>query len=215
MIGGVNQYYPTPPEAALPLLYLFYRRRVTALGDVVDPAAGRGALPLWFAPLGGAWHCYDIDVAHEPALKGLEDVKSVTIGDAMNYVWPHHSHVIANPPYGGELIRFVHRIEEHCRYWKTWGAVLTRASWWGETKRGRVYSPDILLWIEGRISFTADGHSDTSSHCWAIWLPKPSDTTEVEWAPRGKPTVEQQKEHRRMLGIPDNQLELFRESEDE
>ena len=191
------------------MLYWFYRRGVDALGDVVDPAAGMGALPLWLAPLGAHWHVFDIDGRFSAVLEGQAGIKSVSINDSLTRLWPPHSHVVANPPYGRELVRFVHRIEEHCRYWNTLGAVLTRVTWWGEGDRGRVYKPDVLLWIEGRLSFTADGHSDTSSHCWAIWLPEPSDTTVVEWVPRGKPTVEQQKEHKRMLGIPDHQIELF------
>lgn len=215
MIGGVNQYYPTPPEAVLPLLDWFLRRGVTALGDVVDPAAGMGALPLWLAPLGAHWSVYDIDGRFRDTLEGQAGIRSVSINDSLTRLWPPHSHVVANPPYGRELVRFVHRIEEHCRYWHTLGAVLTRVTWWGEGDRGRVYKPDVLLWIEGRLSFTADGHSDTSSHCWAIWLPQPSDTTRIEWTPRGKPTVEQQKEHRAMLGIPDNQIELFQENRDD
>ena len=211
MIGGVNQYYPTPPEAVLPLLYWFYRRRIDALGDVVDPAAGMGALPLWLRPLGAHWHAYDIDARFREPLEEMLGVESVSIYDSLSRLWPPHSHVIANPPYGRELIKFVHRIEEHCRYYHSVGAVLTRVTWWGEGDRGRVYKPDVILWIEGRLSFSADGHSDTSSHCWAIWLPKPSDSTQIEWTPKGKPTVEQQKEHRRMLGIPDSQIELFEE----
>jgi len=214
VIGGVNQYYPTPPEAVLPLLHWFYRRGVDSLGDVVDPAAGMGALPLWLAPLGAHWHGYDIDPRFREALDEMPGVKSVSINDSLSRLWPPNSHVIANPPYGRELLRFVHRIQEHCRYYHSLGAVLTRVTWWGEGDRGAVYSPDVLLWIEGRLSFTADGHSDTSSHCWAIWLPEPSDSTEIEWVPKGKPTVEQQKEHRRMLGIPDHQLELFEEDRD-
>ena len=209
MIGGVNQYYPTPPEAVLPLLHWLLRRGVTALGDVVDPAAGMGALPLWLAPLGAHWSVYDIDGRFRDTLEGQAGIRSVSIDDSLTRLWPPHSHVVANPPYGRELIRFVKRIEEHCRYWHTLGAVLTRVTWWGEGDRGRTYKPDVILWIEGRLSFTADGHSDTSSHCWAIWLPQPSDTTQIEWVPRGKPTVEQQKEHRAMLGIPDHQIDLF------
>ena len=215
MIGGVNQYYPTPPEAVLPLLDWFLRRGVTALGDVVDPAAGMGALPLWLAPLGAHWSVYDIDGRFRDALEGQAGIRSVSINDSLTRLWPPHSHVVANPPYGRELVRFVHRIEEHCRYWHTLGAVLTRITWWGEGDRGRVYKPDVLLWIEGRLSFTADGHSDTSAHCWAIWLPQPSDTTQIEWTPIGKPTVEQQREHRAMLGIPNNQIELFQENRDD
>lgn len=209
MIGGANQYYPTPPEAALPLLHWLHRRRVDALGDVVDPAAGMGALPLWLAPLDAAWHVYDIDERFRAPLGEVPGVRSVSIEDSISRLWPPNSHVIANPPYGSELLRFIRRIEEHCRYYRTLGAVLTRITWWGEGDRGATYSPDVLLWIEGRLSFTADGHSDTSSHCWAIWTAERGDTTEIEWAPRGKPTVEQQKEHRAMLGLPDHQLELF------
>jgi hypothetical protein len=215
VIGGRNQYYPTPPEAVLPLLHWFYRRRVEGLGDIIDPAAGMGALPLWLAPLGGAWHAYDIDGRFREELESVPGVSSVHIGDSLSRLWRPDSHVIANPPYGSELLKFIHRIEEHCRYWHTIGAVLTRVTWWGEGERGKTYSPDVLLWIEGRLSFSADGHSDTSSHCWAIWLPQPSDTTEIEWVGKGKPTVEQTKEHRRMLGIPDHQIELFEEDSDE
>ena len=215
MIGGVNQYYPTPPEAVLPLLHWFMRKGLTSLGQVVDPAAGMGALPLWLAPLSADWTVFDIDGRFRSALEEKAGICSVSINDSLTRLWPPHSHVVANPPYGRELIRFVHRIEEHCRYWNTLGAVLTRVTWWGEGDRGRTYKPDVLLWIEGRLSFTADGHADTSSHCWAIWLPQASDTTEIEWTTRGKPTVEQQKEHRAMLGIPDNQIELFQENKDD
>tara|TARA_R110002020_G_scaffold23738_4_gene78922 strand:- start:5768 stop:6409 length:642 start_codon:yes stop_codon:yes gene_type:complete len=209
MIGGVNQYYPTPPEAVLPLLQ-WLRKEAVPLGDVVDPAAGMGALPLWLAPLGAHWTVFDIDGRFRSTLERQAGVGTVSIEDSLARLWPPHSHVVANPPYGRELVRFVHRIEEHCRQWHTIGAVLTRITWWGEGNRGRTYKPDVLLWIEGRLSFTADGHSDTSSHCWAIWLPEPSNTTQIEWVPRGKPTVEQQKEHRAMLGIPDHQIDLFK-----
>lgn len=209
MIGGANQYYPTPPEAALPLLHWLHRRRIDALGDVVDPAAGMGALPLWLQALGAHWHCYDVEERFRVSLDETPGVRSVSIQDSLSRLWPPNSHVIANPPYGAELLKFVHRIEEHCRYYHTFGAVLTRITWWGEGDRGLTYKPDVMLWIEGRLSFTGDGHSDTSSHCWAIWTAERTDTTRIEWVPRGKPTVEQQKDHRRMLGIPDNQLELF------
>lgn len=209
MIGGVNQYYPTPPEAVLPLLDWVVSRDVGALVSAVDPAAGTGALPLWLAPLGAHWSVYEVDGRFRAALEGQAGIRSVSINDSLTRLWPPHSHVVANPPYGRELVRFVHRIKEHCRHWQTLGAVLTRVTWWGEGDRGRLYSPDVLLWIEGRLSFTADGHADTSSHCWAIWLPEPSDTTQIEWVPRGKPTVEQQKQHRAMLGIPDRQIDLL------
>ena len=209
MIGGVNQYYPTPPEAVLPLLDWVVSRDVGALVSAVDPAAGTGALPLWLAPLGAHWSVYEVDGRFRAALEGQAGIRSVSINDSLTRLWPPHSHVVANPPYGRELVRFVHRIEEHCRHWQTLGAVLTRVTWWGEGDRGRLYSPDVLLWIEGRLSFTADGHADTSSHCWAIWLPEPSDTTQIEWVPRGKPTVEQQKQHRAMLNIPDRQIDLL------
>jgi len=211
MIGGVNQYYPTPPEAVLPLLHWFMRSGVTNLGTVVDPAAGMGALPLWLGPVCADWRAYDIDPRFRDALGEVPGVQSVSIEDSLSRLWPPNSDVIANPPYGRELIRFVHRIHEHCRYYHRLGAVLTRVTWWGEGDRGRVYRPDVILWIEGRLSFTADGHVDTSSHCWAIWLPEPTDTTQIEWVPRGKPTVEQQKEHRAMLGIPDHQIDMFEE----
>lgn len=209
IVGGANQYYPTPPEAALPLLDWLHGRGIDSLGDVVDPAAGMGALPTWLAPLGAAWHCFDVDARFGPSLSEAPGVCSVRLQDSLTRLWPEHSHVIANPPYGSELLKFIHRIAEHARYHRSLAAVLTRITWWGEGDRGRVYRPDVLLWIEGRLSFTADGHADTSSHCWAIWMPERTDSTVIEWVPRGKPTAQQRRDHRRMLGLPDNQLDLF------
>ena len=209
MSSNVNQYYPTPPEAAIPLVQWLDGRGVNPLGNVIDPAAGRGALPMFLSPLGGNWHTYEIQGQFKPDLEALPSVASVTVGDSLSREWPEGTAIVANPPYGKILSRFVDKIHGHCRANKTLGAVLTRATWWGESRRGALYRPDVLLWIAGRISFTGDKNFDTSTHCWAVWLPTPSDSTEVIWLPKGVPEKAQTLAHLRMLGIDQHQLDMF------
>jgi len=205
MSDNPTQYYPTPPEAALPLV-----KRLWWVLDqhepLLDPCAGRGALPLWFGP-GHDWECIELLPAFAPDLMAIPQVRQVLSVNALTAPWPALP-VIANPPYGHALGDFAARIAAHSREHGVVGAMLSRVTWWGEGERSDL-APDVLLWMRGRISFTGDGKADTSSHCWAIWLPEARGVTAVEWVDRVAPDDAQVAQWRTMLGLEGAQLSLL------
>tara|TARA_Y100001963_G_scaffold153333_1_gene239897 strand:+ start:835 stop:1470 length:636 start_codon:yes stop_codon:yes gene_type:complete len=205
MKDNPTQYYPTPPEAVIPLRE-YLRPHLSGGSELLDPCAGRGALPLF---MGDAhrWQALEMLGAFADDLRAVPQVVEVKTCNALAEAWPPY-HVIANPPYGKELHHFAGRVEHHARTYGKIGAVLSRVTWWGEGCRSDL-APDVLLWIRGRISFTGDGKADSSSHCWAIWCPKPSDTTVVRWCDKGTPTDDEIAAWRAMLGLEGSQLGLF------
>ena len=208
MSSNPTQYYPTPPEAVIPLRELLAPRLARG-SRLLDPCAGRGALPLFMGP-DYFWDVLEMLPQFDEDLRELDNVTTVTTCNALWHKWPRR-HVIANPPYGRELQEFAQRIVEHARGHEVIGAMLTRVTWWGEGTRSE-FAPDVLLWIRGRISFTGDGKADSSSHCWAIWLPIPSDKgTRVVWCDKGQPSQAELEHWRRMLGLEGAQLPLWQE----
>ena len=200
-----TQYYPTPPEAALPLVRRL--RDVLAPGaPILDPCAGRGALPLWFGAA-HTWDCFELLPAFKAGLLAIPQVRQVFCLNALTASWPPLA-VVANPPYGRALGDFAARIAGHSRLHGVVGAMLSRVTWWGEGERSDL-APDVLLWLRGRISFTGDGRCDSSSHCWAIWLPVPRDVTAVEWVDRLAPDDAQVAQWRAMLGLEGYQMSLL------
>jgi hypothetical protein len=207
MTRNAFDYYPTPPTAGLALRDWLLAAGI-APDKLLDPAAGQGALPLWLEDLGSRWDAYEIQPAFAPLLAGIAAVDEVRIGDSLGKAWPPCG-VVANPPYGALLEPFCRRIAKHCRTYGVVGAALTRITFWGERERDNM-KPDLLLWIRGRISFTGDGKSDSSSHCWAVWLPVPSAHTRIQWLDPARPGDEDVARWKRMLGCEDLQgcLEL-------
>ena len=205
MKDNPTQYYPTPPEAVIPLRE-WLQGRIVWSDAMLDPCAGRGALPL-FMGSGRKWHAIELLGGFADDLRHVPQVVSVKTCNAMTSRWPD-AHVIANPPYGKELEGFAQRVAGHARHHGKYGAILSRVTWWGEGCRSDL-APDVLLWIRGRISFTGDGKADSSSHCWAIWCPKPSGNTVVRWCDKGTPTDDEIAAWRAMLGLEGSQLGLF------
>ena len=207
-VGGRSQYYPTPPEACGPIVdYLSVA--LTPGQEILDPAAGRGALPLFMRDLGARWHLIELLDEFKPDLMRVPGAASVRIADSLREEWPRSACVVANPPYGRELEGFVDRIWTHARKFRVFGAVLTRITWWGEGDRGVRWRPDCLLWIRGRLSFTADGKADSSSHCWAIWDSLPCPETRVQWCDQSQATARERALQRKMLGLEGAQIGLF------
>ncbi len=205
MSDNPTQYYPTPPQAVIPLRH-YLRDVIDPSASMLDPCAGRGALPLWLGD-GHPWVAIEMLPQFADDLYAVSQVRSVLTGNALTRVWPRF-HVIANPPYGRELEAFAVRIEAHARRHGVVGAMLTRVTWWGEGVRSDL-KPDVLLWLRGRVSFTGDGKADTSSHCWAIWLPRAQPVTRVVWCDRGTPSDAEIEQWRGMLGLEGAQLGLF------
>ena len=206
-MSNPTQYYPTPPEAVIPLREWLDQQLPDAGTNLLDPCAGRGALPLF---IGGPhrWRCLELLSAFRADLMAVPQVDDVRGLNALHARWPPW-HVVANPPYGRELVAFAERIAVHCRKHRVIGAMLSRVTFWGEGTRSDL-DPDLLLWIRGRISFTGDGKADSSSHCWAIWLPLPGDGTRVRWCDKGTPTDEEVAAWRAMLGLEGSQIGLFK-----
>ena len=205
-MSNPTQYYPTPPEAVIPLREWLDEQLPDAGTNLLDPCAGRGALPLF---IGGPhrWQCLELLSAFRADLMAVPQVDDVRGLNALHARWPPW-HVVANPPYGRELVAFAERIAEHCRKHRVIGAMLSRVTFWGEGKRSDL-DPDLLLWIRGRISFTGDGKADSSSHCWAVWDSLPQPGTRVRWVDKGTPTDDEIAQWRAMLGLEGSQLGLF------
>ena len=55
MSDNPTQYYPTPPEAVIPLREWLVDE-LPLRAQMIDPCAGRGALPLFMGG-GHAWRC--------------------------------------------------------------------------------------------------------------------------------------------------------------
>jgi|TARA_R110000824_G_scaffold319307_1_gene506415 hypothetical protein len=205
-----TQYYPTPPEAVIPLRE-WLRPRISRGVELLDPCAGRGALPL-FMGKGHRWQAIETLPDFADDLRAVPQVVEVKTCDALRVAWPPY-HVIANPPYGRELGEFASKLAAHARRHEKIGAMLSRVTWWGEGQRSEL-APDVLLWIRGRISFTGDGKADTSSHCWALWLPFVERATRVIWCDKGTPTDDERDQWRQMLGLEGSQLGLFGGADD-
>ncbi len=207
-MANPNQYYPTPPSAGLPLADFLAGSGHTAPGDPAwDPCVGAGAIPLWLAALGLDWTGADID----PVLVDRARANGIPsdVGDTMHATWPTGTHAICNPPYGGLLDTYAYRVAHHARDNDTIGAILTRITWWGDGDRRDRLRPSLLLWLRGRVSFTGDGKSDSSTHAWGIWLPGPPAPTRVLWVSQGAPNDAQRAQHGAMFGRTEHQLGLF------
>lgn len=209
MSRNAYDYYPTPPEAALPLMkFIRDCGADVGLDQVFDPAAGSGALPRWLEPLGCEWHVKELCSEWEGVLLDTPGVRSVDLGDSLSSEWPKMA-VIANPPFGKLLVRFMAKVHAHCRKHGVFGAVLVPAPWWGEPNRAQMWRPDLLLWITGRMRFKLTESTVPTTHVWSVFMPKDRGTTQVAWEPPGVPTAEQRDMHKRMMKFDPFQLELF------
>lgn len=205
MTVGPIDYYPTPACAAKALLRRIKQLRIK-LEKIIDPAAGRGALPFWLHPLGAKWSTYEICGFFEADLRhGGHDV---FICNSLAAQWDAESHIIANPPYGKHLEPFVHKIHKHCRSNGVFGAVLMRTQWLDDGKdRHDRFKPDMILRLPWRVSYTGKG-SPSETHCWAIYLPKKRGYTRVDWAEKPELSFHDKNIHRAMANIPVNQISL-------
>ena len=207
MSRNAYDYYPTPPEAALPLME-FIKESGVEFSAALDPAAGSGALPRWLEPLGAQWEVQELCSEWYPTLSETPGVRLVTTGDSLSELWSGIP-VVANPPFGKLLVRFMHRIHDHCRKHKVFGAVLVPAPWWGEGKRAEMWQPDCLLWITGRMRFKITESQVPTTHVWSIFMPEPLESTRISWACPGAPTSDQRAMHHKMMKFDPFQLELF------
>ncbi len=200
-------YYPTPPEAALPLMD-FIRAHKVEFKRALDPAAGSGALPRWLEPLGAKWEAQELCAEWYPMLADTPGVEFVTTGNSLEELWSGIP-VVANPPFGKLLVRFMSRIHDHCRKHKVFGAVLVPSPWWGEPKRAERWNPDYLLWVTGRMRFKLTESTVPTTHVWSIFMPGPEEHTRIAWSEPGRPTPEQRRLHQKMMKFDPFQLELF------
>lgn len=194
-------YYPTPACAGKALVSFIEDQKVDLGGAfVLDPAAGRGALPLWLSPLGATWILYEQCSAFIPDLQSLSG--EVRCQDSLTEAWHPRSHVIANPPYGTLLEPFVAKIHAHTRRFGTFGAALIRLQWLDDGKdRHKRFRPDVILRLPWRVSYTGGG-SPTDTHCWAIWnCPGFGDgITRTFWADRPAVSDREKAIHSAMAG---------------
>tara|TARA_Y100001963_G_scaffold160228_2_gene269234 strand:+ start:2742 stop:3314 length:573 start_codon:yes stop_codon:yes gene_type:complete len=177
-------------------------------GRALDPAAGSGALPRWLEPLGCQWHAKELCSEWEGVLLDTPGVELVDLEDSLSSEWPP-VHVIANPPFGKLLVRFMSKIHAHCRKHKVFGAVLVPAPWWGESKRAQMWRPDFLVWITGRMQFKLTESTVPTTHVWSVFMPEGRGFTQLVWEPPGEPTADQRAMHKRMMKFDPFQLELF------
>ena len=199
-------YYPTPACAARALVSDIAKTCPDGLDAIIDPAAGRGALPHWMSDLGASWYLMEMCEDFRPDLQRVGE--KVIICDSLSRVWDPLTHVIANPPYGKHLEPFVRRIHQHVRSYRTFGAVLMRLQWFddGDDRHVRL-RPDRILRLPWRVSYTGKG-SPSETHCWAIWLPTPNRITETVWAERPILSDADRDFHATMAGMHRNQLPL-------
>ena len=120
--------------------------------------------------------------------------------------------IALNPPYGADCERWILKAVQEARAGvagthrpRPYVFVLTRVNFWADGQRVRTLAPDRLLWLEKRLSFTGDGRTDSSAHCWAMWnvMPRPRrppGQTIVETVPLPPVSDEEEAIHREMLG---------------
>lgn len=214
---GSLQYYPTPPNAGLALMEWMRgfwtdergRFENPLLDQVVlDPAAGRGALPWWLQSLGAKWHLYELWRGWEEELWDAPMADDVMICNSLEAKWPEEASVIANPPYGKALLPFVDKIHAHCRENRTIGAILTPAPWWGEGDRGRKYQPDHLVWMTKRLNFDYGARGVPTTHVWAIYLPIKKQKAAVHFVHPPPAPDDFKQMHRKMCAFNPFQIAL-------
>ena len=198
-------YYPTPACAAKALMTRIRQLRIS-LTKIIDPAAGRGALPFWLEPLKAKWTTLEICKSFELDLK--LGGHNVVICDSLSEPWDTEFNIIANPPYGKHLEPFVEKIHNHCRENSVFGAVLMRTQWLDDGKdRHKRFKPDMILRLPWRVSYTGKG-SPSETHCWIMFLPKKRKHTRVDWADRPVLSQIEKDIHRSMANIPVSQIRL-------
>jgi hypothetical protein len=120
--------------------------------------------------------------------------------------------ICMNPPYGSDCERWILKALQEARAGaartrsaRPYVFALTRVNFWADGRRVRVLQPERLLWLEKRLSFTGDGKTDSSAHCWAIWNfeprgPRVQGETIVETVPLPPVSEEDVAVHAEMLG---------------
>ena len=206
MATGPIDYYPTPACAARALVSDIKKTCKGGLGVIIDPAAGRGALPYWMVDLRATWYLFELHEGFQADLKRVGE--KVIICDSLKRIWEPLTNVIANPPYGKHLEPFVEKVHSHVRQYATYGAVLMRSQWLDDGKdRHKRFKPDRILRLPWRVSYTGKG-SPSETHCWVIWLPKKRRKTVTVWAERPKLSPKDVEFHKMMADSDTGQLSL-------
>ena len=141
------------------------------------------------------WDIMDIQKRMTEKSSGLECVRRVQTVDGLSAKWlplpvqttdealslreqreSAYTGICMNPPYGSDCERWILKALQEARAGaartrsaRPYVFALTRVNFWADGRRVRVLQPERLLWLEKRLSFTGDGKTDSSAHCWAIW----------------------------------------------
>jgi hypothetical protein len=196
-----NDYYPTPFDAGTVLGGWLWAETPASMTDrLCDPCAGAGVLIMAVqGVIGGSWAAMELDPQLMPALRRV--VPDAWRGDALDAIWPKGHFVVMNPPFS-LLDEFVALAIEYLREGHIPGfAVLTRVTWIDDglgrnmPRRIDAYGvPDTMVRMPWRQSFTGDGKTDSTSHCWLIYKgPERPDMCRTFWAERPVLTGDQQR----------------------
>jgi hypothetical protein len=165
--------------------------------------------PVAQLPPYGDW--YDDPKARAKVTRNLKPLRmgGVPVTEVVNVPY---TGIAMNPPYGTDCERWILKAIQEARAGvvgthrpKPYICALTRVNFWADGQRVRLLAPERLLWLEKRLSFTGDGRTDSSAHCWALWNVRPSGPqtpgeTIVETVPLPPTSDEDSEIHGEMLG---------------
>jgi hypothetical protein len=217
-------FYPTPPGAVRALGMWLEKKlgpRDHLGGRWLDPCVGAGAIPLWLSPYLSPevrWDAMDIQEGMVATALQAGRVDHGEAVDALASRWladpddEPHTGIVMNPPYGSACERWIAKGIEEARLAvgdthspRPYLLALTRVGFWADGSRIRLFAPERLLWLEKRLSFTGDGKTDSTAHCWAVWNlaprpPRPRGETVVETLRLPPVSDEDRASHQEMLG---------------
>ncbi|MCY1031625.1 hypothetical protein OV207_09190 [Corallococcus sp. BB11-1] len=141
-------------------------------GHWLEPCAGEGAIISTVDRADVRWTAVEIQRRFEPPLRKIPGLKSIEIGDFMDYQPPAtlrserpFDAAITNPPYL-DAMEFVARCLELSHH----VAMLLRLNFLASNKRNtfmREHCPDVYV-LPDRPSFTGKG-TDSIEYAWFVW----------------------------------------------
>jgi hypothetical protein len=177
------------------------------------------------------WDVMDIQPRMAEKSSALNCVRRVSTADGLTAKWrpmavqstdeslvmqerreSAYTGICMNPPYGADCEKWILKALQEARAGaalshrpRPYVFALTRVNFWADGRRVRVLQPERLLWLEKRLSFTGDGKTDSSAHCWAMWNveprgPQTPGETVVQTVPLPLVSDEDVATHLEMLG---------------
>ena len=181
-----HDFYPSDPRAIYAFWHGVLAHHPELLEDGVawhDPAGGYGGFPMCLSEIikpdeslrMPKFHLSDIQPELRPCLQLNAHGGDVRIGDSLDpaYRWPT-AHRPSNTPFGDLLESFAERMHQYARADKTFAALLVRVQWPDDgNSRWMRFDPDEVWRMDFRLDCKGDGKSDSTTHCFLVWRPRP------------------------------------------